>query len=178
MNNPKPGQFVFDNTSILVSEINELIHDSLDKQWMAEGWNNLDAGIPAERVHPLIATAYKAHEQINKFIKEDEFAMTPEIYEIFELAMKINSLKRNNVHGFEARLSNLTSYDFSLYRTARYELQIAGMLLLRGHQIEFIDEGDTKKPDILVMSKNGNCEIECKHKEPAEDRLGFERQDP
>ncbi len=173
MNNSRPGQFVFNSTSEIISEINELIHGNLDKKWMADGWKKLEASISAEDVHPLITTAFMAQEQINRFIDEDNFGMTPEIYELAELAIKINALKRKNVHGLQARLLKLTSYDFTLYRSARYEIQIAGMLLLRGHQIEFIEEGNTKQPDILVISQQGKCEFECKHKEPTEDQLDY-----
>ena len=44
MKTPSPGQTVFQNTSTLVSEINELIHENLDKKWMAKEWNKKEAG--------------------------------------------------------------------------------------------------------------------------------------
>jgi hypothetical protein len=173
MNANKSGQLIINSTESIVSEINELIHGNLDKAWMSHGWQELESGASSTEVHPLINLAYLAHQQINQLIKDDKLGMTPEIYELTELAIKINALKKNNVPGLQTRLGRLISSDFTLYRTSRYEIQIAGMLLLRGHQVEFIEEGNDKTPDILAMNPLGKCEIECKHKEPIEDQLDY-----
>lgn len=173
MNTFQSGQIVINNTEEIISEINTLIHVSLDAAWMANGWRIIDSGASNTDVHPLINTAYLAYQHINQFIKEGNSGITPEIFEITEIAMKINALRKNNVPGLQTRLTRLMSPDFTLYRTARYEIQIAGMLLSRGHQVEFIEEGKDKTPDILVTHPVGKAEIECKHKEPMEDQLDY-----
>ena len=175
MNTPRPGQTVFKNTSTIISEINELIHVNIDKKWMANEWKKKEAGESDSNIHPLVNVAFTAHQQIRKFIDEDAPGMTQEIFELTELAVKINALKKNNVAGLQSRLDNLISFDFALYRTARYEIQVAGMLLQRGHQVEFIEEGENKTPDILITNQRGKCEIECKHKEPNVDQLDYIR---
>jgi hypothetical protein len=173
MKTPSPGQTVFQNTSTIISEINELIHVNLDKKWMAKEWKKKEAGEPDSNVHPLVNVAFTAHQQIRKFVDEDAPGMTQEIFELAELAIKINALKKHNVDGLQSKLNSLISFDFALYRTARYEIQVAGMLLQREHQIEFIKEGEKKTPDILIINQRGKCEIECKHKEPNIDQLDY-----
>jgi hypothetical protein len=173
MKTPSPGQTVFQNTSTIISEINELIHVNLDKKWMAKEWKKKEAGEPDSNVHPLVNVAFTAHQQIRKFVDEDAPGMTQEIFELAELAIKINALKKHNVDGLQSKLNSLISFDFALYRTARYEIQVAGMLLQREHQIEFIKEGEKKTPDIFIINQRGKCEIECKHKEPNIDQLDY-----
>lgn len=173
MNSSSSGQVVLKNTNYIISEINELIHINLNKQWMADEWKKLDNKIPTSEVHPLVCVAYTANQQIHEFMQDDKTGITPEIFEISELAIKINALKRNNTRGLQPKLTKLMSFDFSLYRTVRYEIQIAGMLLQRGHNVEFVEEGDNKTPDILVANLNSTCEIECKHKEPGVDQLDY-----
>lgn len=121
--NPK-DRFVFQATSEIISEINELIHNSLDKKWLADGWKKLESGSSPKQVHPLIATVHLAHRQIEEFARTDSPGMTREIFELTELAIKINALKRKNVRDLDGRLLKLCSHDFKLYRTARYEIQI------------------------------------------------------
>ena len=93
------------------------------------------------------------------------------MWELTELAMKINLLKEKGVSGLQERLNRLTSRDFSLYRSTRYEIQIGGMLLNRDYQIEFLNEGATKSPDLVATCADGECELECKAKGPNEDNL-------
>ena len=169
------GQMKLSGTQILIDEINELIHKNLNKQWMASEWTKRENGVPRDKVHPLVNAAYAAYNDIQYFINAQVFDITPDIWEISELAVKINNLKRNNVKGLQNRLDNLISFDYSLYLTARYEIQIAGMLLSRGHDIEFIEEFESKTPDILVSNGSDKCEIECKHKNPNEDQLDYIR---
>lgn len=175
MKTPSPGQTVFQNTSTIISEINELIHVNLDQKWMAKEWSKKEAGESDSNVHPLVNVAFTAHQQIRRFVDEDAPGMTQEIFELAELAVKINALKKHNVDGLQSKLDSLISFDFALYRTARYEIQVAGMLLQRGHQVEFIEEGEKKTPDILIINQGGKCEIECKHKEPNIDQLDYIR---
>ena len=73
--------------------------------------------------------------------------------------------------GLQERLDRLASHDFSLYRPTRYEIQTAGMLLGRGYDVEFLNEAQSRSPDLLAKCKEGECEIECKHKEPGEESL-------
>ena len=49
------------------------------------------------------------------------------------------------------------------------------MILNRGYEIEFLNEGEAKSSDLLATLKDGECEIECKHKQPNEDNLDFVR---
>jgi len=168
-----PGQTIISNTKYLMDEITKLIHINLDKQWMAKGWMQKENGEVAENIHPLINVAFEAHQDINNFIKTNTLGITPAIWELSELAIKINNLKRNNVKGLQDRLNNLISFDYSLYLNARYEIQIAGMLLSKSHKIEFIEECETETPDILAISGTDKCEIECKYKDPAEDQLDY-----
>lgn len=175
MKNSNLGQSILNSTSYIISEINELIHINLDQKWFTDEWHKKEGGVSPSDIHPLINTTYLAYQQINQFIKDDTPGMTLEIFELTELAIKINALKRNNIPGLLPRLDKLISSDFSLYRSARYEIQIAGMLLLRGHKVKFIKESNIKNPDILVFHTLGKCEIECKHKEPLEDQLDYVR---
>lgn len=175
MKTPSPGQTVFQNTSTIISEINELIYVNLDKKWMAKEWGKKEAGESDSNVHPLVNVAFTVHQQIKRFIDEDAPGMTQEIFELAELAVKINALKKHNVDGLQSKLDSLISFDFALYRTVQYEIQVAGMLLQRGHQVEFIEEGEKKTPDILIINQRGKCEIECKHKEPNIDQLDYIR---
>ncbi len=168
-----PGQTRVFDTQFFINEINELIHHNLDKAWVTSEWNLMESGNDSQRVHPLIRVAYRAHQQIAQMVSSGTTGMTPEIWELAELAIKINALKRLKVKGVERRIANLTSHDFSLYRTARYELQAAGTLLQRGHEVAFIEECETKTPDILTRYENCECEIECKHKEPGEDQIDY-----
>lgn len=169
------GQIRIEDTKVIINEINSLIHCILDKNWMAVEWKKLESGVDPKDVHPLVNVAFKAHQQIQQFISSGAFGITHEIFELSELAIKINDLKRNSVKGLEKRLQNLISHDFTLYRTARYEIQIAGMLIERGHTVNFIDECGKKTPDILVLHSNERCEIECKHKDPEADQIDYIR---
>ncbi len=163
------------STNEIVEEINHLIHFVLNKEWMAKEWEKLESGEHPTKIHPLVVVAFKAHQQIEDFISKTALGMTEEIFELTELAKKINVLKKHSITGLDRRLKNLTSMDFTLYRTARYEIQIAGMLLQREHQVSFIEESDKKTPDILVSNSNENCEIECKHKDPTADQIDYIR---
>jgi hypothetical protein len=153
-----PGQTRISNTQLFIDEINELIHHNLDKQWMASEWNRIDRGEDQRNVHPVVCVAYKAHAQIQSLVESGTSGITPEIWQLAELAIKF---------------TRLTSKDFNLYRTVRYEIQIAGMLLQRGHRVEFIKECEIKTPDILTHYDGCQCEIECKHKEPSEDQIDY-----
>jgi hypothetical protein len=170
-----PGSSRFQNTNEMIREIDHLIHFILNKEWMSREWQKLADSANASIVHPLVVVAFKAHKQIEEFIAKDASGMTEEIFELTELASKINVLKKSSVIGLDKRLRDLTSMDFTLYRTARYEIQIAGMLLQRGHCVTFIEEGDEKTPDILVSKDSEKCEIECKHKDPDTDQLDYIR---
>jgi hypothetical protein len=171
-NSQKP-QNTIDDPNFIINEINELIQVNLDKSWMAKEWKKMENGVSQSQVHPLVVIAYTAHQQIANFIRQDKFEMTSEICEIFELALRINHLKRNKIEGLNSRLSRLISNDYNSYRAASYELQIAGALYFRGHGIEFIEERNDKTPDILVVNQNGVCEIECKYKDPSGDQLDY-----
>jgi len=175
MDNSLLASLRIESTNEMIKEINHLIHFILNKEWMAKEWQKLDSGEGYNKVHPLVAVAFKAHKQIEEFIARDIPGMTEEIFELAELAIKINHLKECSVIGIDKRLRNLTSMDFTLYRTARYEIQIAGMLLQRGHQVCFIEESDIQTPDILVSNHDEKCEIECKHKDPDADQLDYIR---
>ena len=167
------GRIKIHNTQILIDEINVFIHQTLDKVWMAEEWLKKENGEPSSKIHPLVNTAYTAYQQINDFITTGTAGITEEIFELSELAIKINTLHKISVLGLQKRLQDLISHDYSLYLTARYELQIAGMLLQRGHEVEFVEVGDTQTPDILIRNSQGECEIECKHKELEEDQIDY-----
>lgn len=168
-----PGQVRILDTRLIMDEINELIHFNLDKEWMASQWNQIEKGEDHLNIHPLVCVAFRAHTQIESLIKSGMPGMSSEIWELAELAMKINALKRHNIPGINEKIRRLISRDFYMYRTARYELQIAGMLLQRGHEVEFIEECERKTPDILTRYEGYECEIECKHKEPSEDQIGY-----
>ena len=168
-----PGQTRISNTQLFINEINELIHHNLDKQWMASEWGRIDCGEDQKNVHPVVCVAYKAHAQIQSMVESGTSEITPEIWELAELAIKINALKRSNVPGIDDRLMRLTSKDFNMYRTVRYEIQMAGMLLQRGHRVKFIKECEIQTPDILTYYDGYQCEIECKHKEPSEDQIDY-----
>lgn len=170
-----PGSSRLQSTDEMIHEINHLIHFILDKGWMLKEWQKLESGEDFSKVHPLVVVAFKAHQQIKEFMAKDTLGMTEDIFALAELAMKINNLEKCSVIALDKRLRDLTSMDFTLYRTARYEIQIAGMLLQRGHHVSFIEESDKKTPDILVSNSNGNCEVECKHKDPTVDQIDYIR---
>lgn len=173
MDKDKPGKIILKDTATIISEINELINVNMDKKWWATEWRKCEDNISSADIHPFANVAYKAHQQINQCIRDDTFEMTPETFELVELAFKINLLKRNSIKGLPSRLSNLISFDFNLYLSSRYEIQVAGMFVQRGHQVEFIEERKDKTPDILVTNLEGKCEIECKYKEPHVDQLDY-----
>lgn len=175
MEEPLPGSRRLRDTYEMIAEINHFIHGILDKEWMKEAWKKLELGADPDDVHPLVTIAFKAREQIQEFILKSTFGMTDEIFELTELAIKINKLKKGTIKGLEKRLQNLTSHDFTLYRTARYEIQVAGMLLERGHAVHFIEECSKKTPDILVSHSDDKCEVECKHKDPNADHINYIR---
>jgi hypothetical protein len=170
-----PGQTQIDKTEYMIQQINELIHTRLDTNWMAGEWRKMESLGDPSQVHPFLRVAFAAYQQIQSFISRDAPGITPEIFELAELAIKINALCRRNTPFLKRRVDNLISPDFALYLKARYEIQIAGMLLQRGHAVEFIDEGDKKTPDILVTNPLGRCEVECKHKDPAVDQVDYIR---
>lgn len=169
------GSYRFNNTKEFVEEINDFLHLTLDKNWAAQEWHKIEAGCDFKQVHPLIVVAFKAHQQIKDFISRNASGMTEEIFEISELAKKANALKISAVVGLENRLRKLTSISFEQYRSAKYEIQIAGRLLLAGYRVEFIEEGGGKTPDILAFHMNEKCEVECKHKNPSADQIDYIR---
>lgn len=159
---------------MLVSEINELLHMNINKAWFAEEWRNAETGKSAE-IHPFVRVAMTAHHQMQRFADSKTSGITSEIWELGELAIKANFLKRSRIKGIDKRLARLCSSDFNAYHSTRYELQIAAMLAQRGHEVILIDEGDTKTPDILVSNGSEYCEIECKHKEQQRDQIDYVR---
>lgn len=173
MRHSSPGQTRILDTQLFINEINELIYHNLDMQWMASEWNRIEQGEDPRNVHPMVCIAFRAHAQIESMVKSGISGINHEIWELAELAIKINALKRSNVSGIDNRINRLISQDFYLYRTVRYEIQIAGMLLQRGHKVEFIEECEKKTPDILTRYDDYECEIECKHKEPSEDQIDY-----
>lgn len=126
-----------------------------------------------ENVHPLVNVAFRAYNQIQSFKSAGKSGMTEDIFELSEIAIKINNLKRASTVGLKERLKDLISNNFTLYRTSRYEIQIAGTLLEKGHQVSFVRTGQQKTPDILVKNLSDSCEFECKHKDPASDQLDY-----
>lgn len=166
------GQIRFEDTQRIICEINYLLHNVLDKDWLSKEWSKIETN-PNADVHPFIKNAYIAHKQIQKFISENNFGITFEIIELTELAYKINLMYKSNVIGLDKRLSRLTSFDFDLYRSSRYEIQIAGMLQERGHIVQFIQENILKAPDILVSNYDSFCEFECKYKDPVADQIDY-----
>lgn len=156
-----------------MNEINEFLHTTLPKNSLVQDWKLLEKDERAEDAHPLAVVAFKAYNQIKELAASGKDGATEEIFELFELADKCNKLNRFSVDGFQERLSAMVSRDFAQYKTARYEIQIAGMLLSKGHKIAFIQAGSTKTPDILVENESQYCEFECKHKDPAADQLDY-----
>ena len=175
MKSSRSGQTRILDTQYFINEINELIHHNLDKRWMATEWNRIQQGEDPRNIHPIVRVAFKAHAQIESLRRSGGAGITPEIWELAELAIKVNALKRSKIPGVDTRIARLTSKDFYLYRTSRYEIQIGGMLLQRGHKVEFIEECKKKTPDILIRNRDSECEIECKHKEPSEDQINYIR---
>ncbi|MBN1766448.1 MAG: hypothetical protein JW860_14420, partial [Sedimentisphaerales bacterium] len=161
------------DTKNIIDEINEFIHLRLDKEWIAKEWKKMELGVNLENVHPLVRVAFNAHIQINEFIESNKGGVSLEIFELSEIAIKVNMLYKKSAVGLYGRLKNLCSYDFHLYNSARYEIQIAGMLAERGHEVEFVEEGIDKKPDILVKKGCDICELECKHKDQGVDQLNY-----
>lgn len=170
-----PGLTRLPSGDAFVREINELIHQNLDKEWMASQWKLAVSGTSTDVIHPFVNIAFKAHGQIQRFVESGAAGVTPEIWELGELAIKINLMKRKGIVGIDRRLTRLISANHSEYRSTRYEIQVAGMLVHRGHVITFIEEGDRKSPDLLVYNGQSKCEIECKHKEPSEDQIDYVR---
>jgi len=173
MKNPTPGQTILQSTNYIILEIEKLLHKHLDNEWVANEWRKKENG--EDNIHPFISMAYTAHQQINEFKRTNTLGMTSETFELAELAIKINELKVHNVKGLQSKLSNLTSFDYGLYLTARYEIQIAGMFLHRDYRVNFIKEGNGKTPDILIATPKGYCEVECKHKERNLDQIDYIR---
>ena len=116
------GQYRIGSTEWMVGQINQLIHVHLDKAWMAEEWRKRESGVAPAAVHPLVNVAFDAHQQMEGFIAAGTAGVTPEIWELTELAVKINSMKERRSPGLEERLTRLTSRDFSLYLPTRYEI--------------------------------------------------------
>lgn len=175
MNISSEGSHRFNNTKEFIEEINNFLHFTLDKNWAAGEWRKIEAGCDFKQIHPLVVIAFKAHQQIEDFKSRDISGMTEEIFEISELAKKANALKINAVIGLENRLKKLTSVGFEQYRSAKYEIQIAGRLLSAGYRVEFVEEGERKTPDILAFHMNEKCEVECKHKDPSVDQIDYIR---
>jgi len=175
MNTAPDGSHRFNNTKEFIEEINNFLHFTLNKNWAAEEWRKIETGHDFKQVHPLTVVAFKAYQQIQDFMSKDISGMTEEIFEISELAKKANVLKINAVVGLENRLKKLTSVNFEQYRSAKYEIQIAGRLLSAGYRVEFVEEGERKTPDILAFHMNEKCEVECKHKDPSADQIDYIR---
>jgi hypothetical protein len=169
------GQRHFSATQPIIAEINELLHHRLDKNWLANEWKIMDSGTDFSGVHPFVRMAHTAHQQINNFVRAQSPGITPEIFELSELAVKINDMSRRSIPGLKGRIGKLLSSDYKDYDSARYEIQVGGMLVQRGHIIEFIEEKEEKTPDILVKDANDLCEIECKHKESIYDQSKYIR---
>jgi len=175
MNVTSSGSYRINNTKEFIEEINNFLHFTLDRNWAAEEWRKIEAGRDFKEIHPLIVVAFKAHQQIEDFKSRNVSGMTGEIFEISELAKKANALKINAAVGLENRLKKLTSVNFEQYRSAKYEIQIAGRLLSAGYRVEFIEEGEGKTPDIAAFHMNEKCEVECKHKDPSADQIDYIR---
>jgi hypothetical protein len=159
------GKINFNNTQAIVSEINELLHLRLDNKWLSREWSLLDSEAEPLNVHPFVRMAHIAHQQMTSFVRSKSSGMTPEICELMELAVKINDMYRRSIPGLKGRIDKLLSSDHKDYDSARYEIQIGGMLAQRGHKIEFVEEKTCKTPDILISGDGNWCEIECKRKE-------------
>lgn len=169
------GQTYIGDTQIINKEINELLHRRLDTNWLASEWKKLDMGVHESEVHPFVRIAYRAHKQINDFVKKGTPGITEEIFELAELAIKINDMSRKSIHGLGGRISRLISSDFKGYNSTRYELQVGGMLVQRGHRIEYIEEKPYKTSDILISGANAMCEVECKYKDSIYNQAGYIR---
>jgi hypothetical protein len=169
------GQIRIGSTEWMIQQINQLIHTHLDKEWMTEEWRKRESGADRAAVHPFVNVAFDAHQQMQGFIAAGTAGITPEIWEVTELAFKVNLMKERQVRGLDERLVCFSSHDFSLYRPTRYEIQIGGMLLERGYEIEFLTDGTSKAPDLLAKCDEGECEIECKYKQSHKDNLDFVR---
>src|SRR3989339_1286579 len=169
MNATQKGQYInrVEDTSHIINEIDSLLHNLLNKNRLKEEWQRIEKG-DSKNIHPFVMAAYKAHKQIQSFIEKKVFAVTPEILELYELAVKANRLKKANVKGLDSRLNTLISQDLNKYYESKYQLQVGEMLLNKGYKINFIEEEIKQTPDILVTQFNESCEIECKHKNPNE----------
>lgn len=167
------GAMLIPSGDELIREINELIHANIDNTWMAEEWRAAESGKPAQKVHPLVSVALIAHRQIQALVGSGASGITPEIWELGELAIKVNFLKKIQTKGIDKRLARLCSSNFGEYRSTKYEIQIAGMFAQRGHEVAFIDECESKTPDILISNGSQHCEVECKNKDPLEDQVDY-----
>jgi hypothetical protein len=159
----------------MIAEINEFLHATLPKRWCAAEWQKMELKRTAD-VHPLIKNAFLADQQIQHFIRTKSGGITPEIFELAELASKANALARARVRGIERKIKRLISDDFDSYGSAKYEIQVAGVLLLSGHEVEFIAESNEKTADILVCRRgdpSDRCEFECKYKSPGADQTDY-----
>ena len=72
---------------------------NLDKKWVAKEWGKRGLASQIQMFTLFINIAFTAHQQIRKFINEDAPGMTEEIFELAELALKINALIKHNVDG-------------------------------------------------------------------------------
>jgi len=165
------------DTDFFIKQINELLRYNLDKEFLKEQWIMLEKGMDEKEIHPFIKVAFKAHKQIDDLRKSGKTGMTEEIWEVSDVAIYANVLKKAGVKGLEDKLKRLVSTDFGQYGSVRYEIQVAGILLGIGHAVEFIKEKQTNKtPDLLIVNGYDKCEIECKHKTTTtEDELKYIR---
>ncbi len=138
---------------------------------MSGQWQLLETEQSGQKIHPLVRIAFKAHKQITNFIQTNGSGLTPEIWELFDLAYYINSLKRNNVKGLEKKLSRLTSDDFLEYPAVRYEIQVAGMLLGKGHTENLLKNTRRKRQIFLLLVKPTNVRSNVNIKNLGKTRL-------
>lgn len=151
-------RFSADEIRALVEELTNEVGSS----WLSTA-QEVKAG---EDIHPLAQWLLEAERDLRR----GEHSQT--MLRLAYLAHSIAALRQASVEGAEQRVARLTVGDQDFFGSTVHELQAAAAFVQTGHQVQFIAEGDSRSPDLLI---DRAIEIECKHKprDTARDRRRY-----
>lgn len=115
-------------------------------------------GAYQDSLHPLI-TLYIQYEQWLEELKKTKISSLNNA--VVQLAILGDAFRLvKDLKGFDKLVNRLKS--LQEFESAAFEVEVAASYVVRGYDVEFVEEGSDRSPDLLVHGKGQRFWAECK----------------
>ena len=121
-------------------------------------WENSD--------HPLISLYVEYEKWLEELKKTKNIPLRADFLKLAILANAIRLVK--GLKGYEKLIDRLKRREE--FESAAFEAEIAASYVARGFDVEFVEEGNERSPDLVVSAEGKNFWVECKCRDALSDR--------